>query len=214
MGIKRVAFVLSFLAGGYVALVGCGDDDATPAADAGADVAADTSGDTSQPDTSSSQGDARSPEYTGSACKVATDCYEDIDASSLKGEAVCIDKVQNGYCTHKCETDSDCCATPGECRTGLKQVCSPFTSTGEKYCFLSCEDDDISAATDAGASDAGADPEGYCHGNVSSDFGCRSTGGGSQNRKVCLPTGGGAGDGGTTDAGTDADASMDAPDDG
>jgi hypothetical protein len=48
------------------------------------------------------------------------------------------------------------------------------------YCFLSCEDDDLKAAnlTDSNV---------YCQTYASSAFTCRSTGGGAQNRKVCMP---------------------------
>src|SRR5207247_2447366 len=139
------------------------------------------------------------------------DCYGGFDAQSLKGEVRCIDRVSNGYCTHLCTTDADCCAVSGECRTGLKQVCAPLESTGNKYCFLSCENKDIASATEAGASDAGSDGTEYCHKNTSTEFGCRSTGGGGENRKVCLPTGGGPGDGGA-DADAASDASTDAAD--
>jgi hypothetical protein len=121
--------------------------------------------------------------------------------------------VTNGYCTHLCTTDADCCAVEGECRTGLKQVCAPFESTGEKYCFLSCESADIAAANDAGATDAGTDEQNYCHKNISTEFTCRSTGGGAANRKVCLPSGP-PGDGGPNDGASDADASDAADADG
>jgi hypothetical protein len=47
-------------------------------------------------------------------------------------------------------------------------------------CFLSCE-----AAVVSGA-DAG-DANTYCGKNANSAFSCRSSGGGSQNRKVCVP---------------------------
>lgn len=215
MRFRRSLFIVLTLAGGYVAVAGCGDDDSSgPSPDAGADATNDTSKpDTSQPDTSAADvaNDSRSPELTGSACKVATDCYGDIDAASLKGAPFCIDKVTNGYCTHECQTDQDCCAVTGECRTGLKQVCASFENSDKKYCFLSCEDSDIFAANDAGATDAGTLDGGgtngdlYCTANASSEFGCRSTGGGQANRKVCLPVG--IGDGGT-------DAPSDAPDGG
>ena len=88
----------------------------------------------------------------------------------------------NGYCTHHCATDSDCCGVPGECPAGRPEVCGPFESTGEMYCFLSCEDADL---TTAGMTDSTA----YCHRYANIDFICRSTGGGSQNRKVCVPNG-------------------------
>jgi hypothetical protein len=106
----------------------------------------------------------------GRACALATQCY-----SALKeephGAAVCLDRVPGGYCTHECNTDEDCCAVPGECPDGREQVCGPFESTGKRLCFLSCE-----AQNDA-----------YCARYAYAGFGCRSTGGGSDNRKVCVP---------------------------
>jgi len=93
----------------------------------------------------------------------------------------CLDRVPNGYCTHLCATDADCCAVPGECRTGIKQVCAPFESTGLMMCFLSCETADVAA--DAGTTD----PTVFCQRFANAAFGCRSTGGGAKNRKVCLP---------------------------
>ena len=107
---------------------------------------------------------------------------------------LCLDKVTNGYCTHLCTQDSDCCAVPGECKTGLVQVCGPFTSTGQNQCFLSCEDKDITAAIaaqpgtfDGGTFDGGSREDTYCKAFASQAFGSRSTGGGKTNRKVCLP---------------------------
>jgi hypothetical protein len=47
-------------------------------------------------------------------------------------------------------------------------------------CFLSCEDADVQAAGDS-------DAEAFCQAHVSPDFICRSSGGGSENRKVCVP---------------------------
>ena len=40
--------------------------------------------------------------------------------------------------------DADCCAVEGECdeEHDLDYVCGPFESTGEKYCFISCEGED------------------------------------------------------------------------
>lgn len=205
MRTRRLALVALFVAGGYVAVAGCGDDDDGGAGhDAGAE--------TGLSDVALSDGALpRSPEYTGSACAVATDCYEDLEAGSLKGEPFCIDKVTGGYCTHKCQTDADCCAVPGECKTTLKQVCASFENEDEKYCFLSCEDEDIARGTDAGLSEAGTvDGDDYCHANANREFGCRSSGGGSENRKVCFPN---VGDGGLQkpkDGGLDADAALDA----
>jgi len=96
------------------------------------------------------------------------------------GTASCLDKVPGGYCTHSCTADSDCCAVPGECPTGLAEVCGPFESTNQMVCFVSCEDADL---TNAGYTDSTA----YCAHFANSAFICRSTGGGAKNRKVCVP---------------------------
>jgi len=86
------------------------------------------------------------PTNTGHHCQVATDCYPGIDPASLEGEPVCLDRVPEGYCTHHCTQDLDCCAVTGECPDGLPQVCAPFESSGEMNCFLSCETDDVTSA--------------------------------------------------------------------
>jgi len=123
-------------------------------------------------------------EQAGQSCTAPTQCYASIEAGALKGGAVqCLDRVPGGYCTHLCTSDADCCAVPGECRTGFKQVCAPFESTGQQMCFLSCEDADVTGAPDAGTTDATT----YCQRFANSAFGCRSTGGGKNNRKVCVP---------------------------
>ncbi len=123
-------------------------------------------------------------ENTGSACTNASQCYPGVaDAGALKGAALCLDRVAGGYCTHECTTDADCCAVEGECRTGYKQVCAPFESTGKMMCFLSCEEADVTAAPGADTTD----PALYCQHYANEAFGCRSTGGGSKNRKVCVP---------------------------
>lgn len=219
MKTRRLLLLSLFFTSTYVAFVGCGDDDeSTPSGNTDAGNEASTV-DTTPNDSSSSSDartDARSPEFTGSACTVAADCYGDIDAAALQGgPAVCIDKVDKGYCTHECTKDEDCCAVPGECVTGLKQVCASFENTDKKYCFLSCEEEDIAKAADGGFTDAGTTDGGgfdrneYCHRNASLEMGCRSTGGGQNNRQVCLPnaTGdGGVGDGGKKDAGDAGDA--------
>src|SRR5215470_16072534 len=93
--------------------------------------------------TTDASADGRGPENTGQGCAAPTDCYPGLEAGALKGEVQCLDRVTGGYCTHVCETDADCCAVPGECKSGFKQVCSPFESTGLKMCFLSCEDSDV-----------------------------------------------------------------------
>jgi hypothetical protein len=94
---------------------------------------------------------------------------------------VCLTKYPGGYCTHTCTTDADCCATPGECKTGFKQVCSPFENQETKYCFLSCEDADITASPNDGTTD----PNAYCQKFAGETLSCRSTGGGDLNRKFC-----------------------------
>lgn len=126
--------------------------------------------------------DDQGPTNTGQACKVAEDCYPGIDPNTLQGEPVCMTRVPGGYCTHECTQDLDCCAVMGECPNRLPQVCAPFESTGAMNCFLSCEADDV---TSAGFSDSTA----FCQAKANAAFICRSTGGGSQNRKVCVPNG-------------------------
>jgi hypothetical protein len=113
----------------------------------------------------------------GSSCGSPADCYPGLDQAQIQGEVRCIDRVPGGYCSHLCQTDADCCTVNGECDAGHPQVCAPFESTGEMYCFLSCED----AIVD------GEDPTVYCNNFASEYFSCRSSGGGSQNRKVCVP---------------------------
>ncbi len=111
---------------------------------------------------------------TGNSCGVVDDCYKDLDPATLSGAVICLDRVSDGYCTHLCAVDADCCGADGECDDdAAPQVCAPFESTGQRMCFLSCE----------------GEPEDYCGEYLSSDFGCSSTGGGSENRKVCSPKG-------------------------
>ncbi|MCA9619368.1 MAG: hypothetical protein KC731_10100 [Myxococcales bacterium] len=113
----------------------------------------------------------------GRACQSPADCYAGVDPASLSGEIECLDRVEGGYCTHFCDSDADCCAADGECPDGLRQVCAPFENSTQKRCFLSCEKDDLD----------GQDSTLYCQDYAHRDFGCRSTGGGSENRKVCTP---------------------------
>jgi len=129
-----------------------------------------------------SSDDGQSPTNTGHACKVAADCYPGIEPTALHGDPVCMTRVPGGYCTHACTQDPDCCAVLGECPDGLPQVCAPFESTGDMDCFLSCEADDIAKA-------GFSDPNVFCQSKANAAFICRSTGGGSQNRKVCVPNG-------------------------
>lgn len=119
-----------------------------------------------------------SPEPTGAACKVADECFPDVADGALVGDALCLTDVRGGYCTHTCTQDEDCCAADGECKTNLEQVCSPFQSTGQMMCFLSCEANDIPDDRDE---------QQYCQEEASRDFICRSSGGGANNRKICVP---------------------------
>jgi len=120
-------------------------------------------------------------ENAGSACASVNDCYPNVeDTTAILGEVQCLSKVPGGYCTHLCNSDSDCCATPGECTSGHPQVCSPFENQPQKYCFLSCEDADWKAAGSVDAND-------YCYYFANTGFTCHSSGGGSQNRKICSP---------------------------
>jgi hypothetical protein len=120
-----------------------------------------------------------SADMAGDSCHDPGDCYEGVDHADLHGDVRCLDRVESGYCTHLCETDADCCAVEDECETDLPQVCSPFESTGLRMCFLSCEDSDV----------GDGDADEYCHEHAHSEFRCRSSGGGSANRKVCTPNG-------------------------
>lgn len=122
-------------------------------------------------------------ENAGSACTNVSQCYPGLDGGTLKGAAQCLTKVTGGYCTHLCTTDADCCAVPGECTQNFKQVCAPFESTGQMMCFLSCED----ATVQVESSDYAGNTTGFCQAYANAAFGCRSTGGGAKNRKVCLP---------------------------
>jgi hypothetical protein len=123
-------------------------------------------------------------ENAGSSCTAPEQCYPNVvDGGVIKGTVTCITKVTGGYCSHTCETDADCCAVEGECRSNFKQVCSPLTNeTTPKYCLLSCEAVDITASGDPNATEAN-----YCQTYASQYMGCRSSGGGVENRKVCLP---------------------------
>jgi hypothetical protein len=123
-------------------------------------------------------------EHAGSACAAPGDCYKGLKTAP-KGEILCLTRVEGGYCTHLCTAKTDCCAVEGECKTGIAQTCAPFESTGQQMCFLSCEPADI------GTQDGNA----YCQQNAHKSFLCRSTGGGSANQKVCVPSDSAAGPG-------------------
>jgi hypothetical protein len=139
-------------------------------------------GDDTNDDGGDGDGDARPDDgKTGSVCEVADECFPDVAEGDLSGDPVCLDRVDEGYCTHECETDADCCAAEGECEEGVSQVCGPFESTNLMMCFLACEAENVDTDPDS------VDANDFCQRNVSTDFICRSTGGGSENRKVCVP---------------------------
>ena len=118
---------------------------------------------------------------TGSSCTADNQCFAGLDGAALSGGGpLCLTRASGGYCTHHCGVDTDCCAVLGECPSGLQEVCASFESTGEMYCFLSCEQ---SAVTKAGLTDSNV----FCQQYASRSFICRSTGGGANQRKVCLP---------------------------
>ncbi len=142
--------------------------------------------------------DGGSPDLVGSVCEAPSDCYPGVDPASLAGEIECLDRVREGYCTHQCMADEDCCAVEGECISPLPQVCSPFESADAMMCFLSCEDEDVMAG-------GAEDPAVFCQNEVGPDFICRSSGGGANNRKICVPGDCGVG----AACGSDADCSGD-----
>jgi hypothetical protein len=110
----------------------------------------------------------------GASCEAAEQCFVEL-TEEVEGEPVCLDRVEGGYCTHECVDDANCCAVEGECPNGKEQVCAPFESSNLRLCFLSCEGQE--------------DGDGYCDEYAYRGFICRSTGGGSENRKVCVPGG-------------------------
>jgi hypothetical protein len=121
-------------------------------------------------------------EQAGTPCSVPDDCYPDVqDKTKIMGQVVCLTQYPNGYCTHRCTVDTDCCAVSGECRTGFKQVCSSFENQPDLYCLVSCADADIAASPNEGTTD----PTAYCQKFAGSTLTCRSSGGGSLNRKFC-----------------------------
>ncbi len=125
---------------------------------------------------------AGAAQETGQSCTTPSQCYPGIDAGALLGQATCLTQLTTGYCTHTCKSDTDCCAVPGEC-SGVKEVCAPFESTGQTYCFLSCAQADLPPAPDGGTIDATT----YCQTQANATFTCRSTGGGRGNMLFCGP---------------------------
>ncbi len=75
-------------------------------------------------------------EQAGQPCTSPDECYPGVDRDALMGEVECLDKVPDGYCTHLCTSDDQCCAVEGECTTGHPQVCAPFENQPDMRCFL------------------------------------------------------------------------------
>ena len=104
------------------------------------------------------------PEETAyNACQEPEDCEVPEGA-----EAVCIEKNSEGFCSWSCMVDDDCAEDTDE---DFDYVCASFESETALYCFPSCQE------VDSGGEEC---PPGY---------GCRSTGGGNDNRKICFPEG-------------------------
>lgn len=101
-------------------------------------------------------------------------CADASDCEAPEGQdPECLDKGGDGFCTMTCVVDDDC-ATAGEepedeDDPSWPWVCASFESNAGMHCFPSCEDPE--------------DPDQECP----EGFGCRSTGGGADNRKVCFP---------------------------
>lgn len=142
-----------------------------------------TSGGTSGGSSGSSSGGTTNT--TGQSCSSPSQCYRlVVDGGVVHGTVTCLMQgVPNGYCTHTCTQNSDCCAVAGECPYGYPEVCASYESTGQKYCFLSCAASAISSVPDAGTTD----PTTYCQRYADPTFTCRSTGGGAQNQQFCGP---------------------------
>jgi len=174
---RVLGWTLSVLLFGLLPIAGCDDDD---------------DDDESADDMTV---DGRPQDNTGQACESANDCYAGVTSDAgVSGDVLCLDRVVDGYCTHLCASDDDCCAVEGECDDGLDQVCSPFESTGMNMCFLSCEDDDVRAGLAMGDGgmpyDGADDATEFCRRFGGIELICRSSGGGRDNRKVCVPGGG------------------------
>ena len=104
-------------------------------------------------------------------CGSGTDAYRPCDAPEdcevPEGEeAVCLDKAEQGFCSLECGEDSDC---EGVDEDEFDYVCASFESEAAMYCFPACAQD--------------AEEGEECPGDLT----CRSTGGGSDNRKMCFP---------------------------
>ena len=115
---------------------------------------------------------------TSSSCTSASQCYPGVDAGALKGTPACLTSVGNGYCTHTCASNADCCSGPDNCAAAdIKEICGSFESSGANYCFVSCAAADLPAGT--------TDASAFCAKTVGGSSSCRSSGGGSNNTQFC-----------------------------
>jgi len=96
-------------------------------------------------------------------CETADECVRPSEG----GDAACLDKGGEGFCTWSCTTDADCAGADAD----WNYVCASFESSDGLYCFPACQ-----------GSESSEDDE--CPGALS----CRSTGGGSDNQQVCFPS--------------------------
>lgn len=98
-------------------------------------------------------------------CEEPAHC-EDVIPEGATAE--CVEAEGGGFCSWQCSADPDC---DGDLDDDWDFICAPFESNPQQYCFPACNEDTDDATAEC--------PEGY---------GCRSTGGGSENRKICFPS--------------------------
>lgn len=88
-------------------------------------------------------------------------CDQPEDCIVPEGQtAECLDGSGAGFCTWSCTVDDDCAVDD------VARLCASFESEEGQHCFPAC------------AGDAETCPDGLS---------CRSTGGGSDNERVCYP---------------------------
>jgi len=97
-------------------------------------------------------------------------CEEPADCDSPEGrDPVCLEKSDEGFCSWECDADTDCEEASDDL---FEYVCASFESELQLYCFPACAEE-------------AEDAEDECPAGMN----CRSTGGGSNNRKICFPDG-------------------------
>ncbi len=105
------------------------------------------------------------------ACHDGPDVYEPCESPATceappDQTAECVNGDGDGFCTWSCEDEADC----AQSEHPWQFVCASFESSDGNHCFPACDG--------AEAPDEEQCPRGYE---------CRSTGGGSENEKVCYP---------------------------